>query len=118
MIGYRTLLVAMRVLSEAEVEQFSVQIKEASVDLKNKANLMESISRQIESNLTLIGATVVEDRLQDDVAETIEALDQADIKVWILTGDKMETAVSIGYSCRILTVDHTVQRCRTLVELE
>ena len=54
---------AMRVFSEAEVEKIKAQIAEANADLKNKATLMDAISNQVESNLTLIGSTVVEDRL-------------------------------------------------------
>ena len=63
--------------------------------------------------MTLIGATVVEDRLQDDVPETIQALHQADIKVWVLTGDKLETAESIGFSSRLLNEHMNVIRIRT-----
>ncbi|KAH0516117.1 Phospholipid-transporting ATPase IA [Microtus ochrogaster] len=54
------------------------------------------------SNLQLLGATAIEDKLQDQVPETIETLMKADIKIWILTGDKQETAINIGHSCRLL----------------
>ena len=54
-----------------------------------------------------LGATGIEDKLQVGVPEAIESLRQADIKVWILTGDKQETAISIGYSCKLLTNDMT-----------
>jgi len=54
-----------------------------------------------------LGATGIEDKLQDGVPEAIESLRQADIKVWILTGDKQETAISIGYSCKLLTNEMT-----------
>ena len=53
--------------------------------------------------MTLIGATAIEDKLQEGVPETIEFLRQAGIKVWVLTGDKIETAVNIGFSCNLLT---------------
>nr|CAI5828685.1 unnamed protein product [Callosobruchus analis] len=56
----------------------------------------------IERKLKLIGATAIEDKLQDGVPETIAALLEADINVWVLTGDKQETAINIGYSCRLL----------------
>ncbi|XP_016087746.1 phospholipid-transporting ATPase IA-like [Sinocyclocheilus grahami] len=55
------------------------------------------------SNLQLLGATAIEDKLQDKVPETIETLMKADIKIWILTGDKQETAINIGHSCKLLT---------------
>uniref|UniRef100_A0A672TFT5 Phospholipid-transporting ATPase n=1 Tax=Sinocyclocheilus grahami TaxID=75366 RepID=A0A672TFT5_SINGR len=54
-------------------------------------------------NLQLLGATAIEDKLQDKVPETIETLMKADIKIWILTGDKQETAINIGHSCKLLT---------------
>lgn len=60
----------------------------------------------------MLGATVLEDRLQDKVSETIAALHTADIKVWMLTGDKLETAESIGFSSKLLTPDMEITRCR------
>ena len=54
----------------------------------------------IESGLSLIGATAVEDKLQEDVAITLEPLGKAGIKVWVLTGDKKETAVNISHACK------------------
>jgi P-type E1-E2 ATPase len=56
----------------------------------------------IERNLILLGATAVEDRLQDDVPDTIADIKKGGIKVWMLTGDKAETAENIGYSCKLL----------------
>ncbi len=50
----------------------------------------------------MIGATAIEDKLQDDVANTIASFRQAGIKVWVLTGDKVETAINIGHSCKLL----------------
>jgi P-type E1-E2 ATPase len=58
----------------------------------------------------LLGATAVEDRLQDNVPETINDLQNAGIKIWMLTGDKLETAENIGYSCKLLKQDMTVWR--------
>jgi len=55
--------------------------------------------------MTLVGSTAIEDRLQEDVKETIEAFKECGIKVWVLTGDKVETAINIGYSCGLLNND-------------
>ena len=52
--------------------------------------------------MTLVGSTAIEDKLQEDVKETIEAFREAGIKVWVLTGDKVGTAINIGYSCGLL----------------
>lgn len=70
-----------------------------------------------ERNLQLLGATVLEDRLQDQVPETIHALHEADIKVWVLTGDKLETAESIGFSSKLLSSDMEIVRCRDQADI-
>ena len=69
----------------------------------NRDEELNKIYDKLERDLFIIGATVVEDRLQDEVKETIESLHEANIKVWMLTGDKFETAMSIGYSTKLLT---------------
>ena len=99
MKGYRTLLIAMRILDEAEVKEYVEEFKKADDDFENREQRLTEIADGMERNLVLLGATVVEDRLQDEVPEMIQALHQGDIKVWMLTGDKMETAESIGLSC-------------------
>lgn len=64
---------------------------------------MWKIQEEIEKNLVLVGATAIEDKLQDRVGETIDALKEAGIKVWVLTGDKVETAINIGFACKLLS---------------
>lgn len=64
---------------------------------------MAKVEDKWERGLHLIGATAIEDRLQDQVPETIEFMRNANIKVWVLTGDKVDTAKNIGYSCKLLT---------------
>jgi P-type E1-E2 ATPase len=64
---------------------------------------MDALYEEIEKDMNLIGATAIEDKLQDGVPETIANLAAANIKIWVLTGDKQETAINIGYSCRLLT---------------
>ena len=61
-----------------------------------------ALADDLEQRLNLIGATAIEDRLQEGVPETIEQLHEAGINVWVLTGDKLETAVNIGFACRLL----------------
>lgn len=63
---------------------------------------MARIADEVERDCILIGSTAIEDRLQDEVAATIKILKQAGIKIWVLTGDKIETAINIGYSCNVL----------------
>ena len=64
--------------------------------------MLDSIYSSLEQNLLLLGATAVEDRLQTGVKETIQDLRRADIKVWMLTGDKFETAENIAASCKLI----------------
>lgn len=65
----------------------------------------------IEKDMILLGATAIEDKLQDGVPDTIHTLQQANIKVWVLTGDRQETAINIGYSCKLLTEDMDLFIC-------
>lgn len=71
--------------------------------MENREELLDAIYEEIETDMTLLGATAIEDKLQDGVPETIANLAAANIKIWVLTGDKQETAINIGYSCRLLT---------------
>jgi phospholipid-transporting ATPase len=97
----------MRELSQPEFEEWQLAYENASTSVLGRGNLLRSVAANIENNIRILGATGIEDKLQDGVPETIESLRQADIKVWILTGDKQETAISIGYSCKLLTNDMT-----------
>lgn len=105
-LGLRTLVVGMRELSQSEFEEWQLAYENASTAVLGRGNLLRSVAN-IECSIHLLGATGIEDKLQDGVPEAIEALRQANIKVWILTGDKQETAISIGYSCKLLTNDMT-----------
>lgn len=105
MQGLRTLVVASRNLSDAELEQWQSMYEEASTSLTDRGAKLRETAALIECNLKLLGATGIEDKLQEGVPEAIESLRQAGIKVWVLTGDKQETAISIGLSCKLLTAD-------------
>ncbi|KAI3452964.1 hypothetical protein Pfo_009627 [Paulownia fortunei] len=101
--GLRTLILAYRELSEEEYKVFDEKFLEAknSVSADREA-LIDEVTEEIEKDLILIGATAVEDKLQQGVPECIDKLAQAGIKIWVLTGDKMETAINIGYACSLL----------------
>ena len=64
--------------------------------------MIDEAAARIENEFELIGASAIEDKLQEDVAETISFIKQAGIKIWVLTGDKIETAMNIGLSCALL----------------
>lgn len=100
--GLRTLLMAMRVLDETEKADFLREVRDAQLLKKGKEEKLDEIFDKFETGLELVGATAVEDRLQDDVPQTIASLQEAGIKIWMLTGDKLETAENIGESCKLL----------------
>lgn len=103
--GLRTLVVAARDLTIEELERWQCMYEDASTSLTDRSLKLRQTAALIECNLKLLGATAIEDKLQDGVPEAIESLRQAGIKVWVLTGDKQETAISIGVSCKLLTAD-------------
>ncbi|POW20980.1 hypothetical protein PSHT_02928 [Puccinia striiformis] len=101
--GLRTLLIASREVSEEEYLEFQQEYKQASDSIgKDREELMEKVADQFERGLEILGATALEDKLQVGVPEAIEKLHEAGIKLWILTGDKLQTAIEIGYSCNLL----------------
>jgi len=100
--GLRTLCIAYRKITEEEYNHWNEQYIEASKAMENREDKMRDVAEEIEKNLTLIGATAIEDRLQDGVPDCIDTLLEAGIKVWVLTGDKFETAVNIGYASNLL----------------
>lgn len=63
---------------------------------------MKEIFNEIETNFSLGGVSAIEDHLQEGVPETIELLLKSRIRVWVLTGDKEETALNIGRTCRLI----------------
>ncbi|XP_031296298.2 phospholipid-transporting ATPase VA isoform X1 [Camelus dromedarius] len=102
--GLRTLCIAKRVLSKEEYACWLQSHLEAESALDNREELLFQSALRLETNLHLLGATGIEDRLQDGVPETIAKLRQAGLQIWVLTGDKQETAINIAYACKLL--DH------------
>lgn len=101
--GLRTLCVAHRRLDPVLYQTWLTRYSEASASITDRDMLTALLCDEIESNLTLLGATAIEDRLQEGVPECIEIIQRAGIKIWVLTGDKLETAINIGFSCQLLT---------------
>ncbi|NXS54755.1 AT8B3 ATPase, partial [Brachypteracias leptosomus] len=101
----RTLCLASKEVSEVEYSVWSRRHHEASILLQDRAQELDKLYEEMEQDLQLLGATAIEDKLQDGVPETIQLLKLGNIKVWVLTGDKQETAMNIGYACKLLTDD-------------
>ncbi|KOS17081.1 putative phospholipid-transporting ATPase [Escovopsis weberi] len=104
--GLRTLCLAMREIPEQEFVEWQRIFEAAATTVGgNRADELDKAAEIIERDFFLLGATAIEDRLQDGVPETIHTLQQANIKVWVLTGDRQETAINIGMSCKLLSED-------------
>lgn len=104
--GLRTLCLAMREVPNAEFEEWWKIYNKAQTTVDgSRADELDKAAELIEKELYLLGATAIEDKLQDGVPETIHTLQQAGIKVWVLTGDRQETAINIGMSCKLLSED-------------
>ena len=101
--GLRTLCCAYKEIDRATYEEWFVQFDAARTSLVNREQKLDDVAELIETDLKLIGCTAIEDKLQDGVPRSIELLAQAGINIWVLTGDKMETAINIGYACSLLT---------------
>jgi magnesium-transporting ATPase (P-type) len=130
--GLRTLCLAKKEISESLFEVFRRKLHLASIALESREDKVNAVYEEIEQNLILIGATAIEDKLQDGVPATIANLSAAGIKIWVLTGDKQETAINIGYSCQLLTdemsevftiegwefdvVEKEMRKCRSTIE--
>ncbi|EIE82672.1 hypothetical protein RO3G_07377 [Rhizopus delemar RA 99-880] len=109
--GLRTLCFSMREISNEEYTTWSVIYDKAATTLVNRADELDRAAELIEKDMLLLGATAIEDKLQDGVPDTIHTLQEANIKVWVLTGDRQETAINIGYSCKLLTEDMELIVC-------
>ncbi len=101
--GLRTLVLGIRFLTETQCEKWLEQYKTAATSIKNREQLLKEAAYAIERQIHIVGATAIEDKLQVGVPRTIATLGKAGIKLWVLTGDKRETAIEIGYSTHVLT---------------
>ncbi|XP_077651608.1 phospholipid-transporting ATPase IB-like [Urocitellus parryii] len=101
--GLRTLCIAYTDLTETEYQDWLQEYKKASAISQNRIQRLEECYEIIEKEFLLLGATAIEDRLQANVPETISTLLKANIKIWVLTGDKQETAVNIAFSCKLIS---------------
>ncbi|MED6260340.1 ATPase class I type 8B member 4 [Ataeniobius toweri] len=103
--GLRTLALAYKDLSEEYYQVWKKKLHYVSTVIDNREEHLAVLYEEIEQGMKLLGATAIEDKLQEGVPETIACLTLADIKIWVLTGDKLETAMNIGYSCNMLRDD-------------
>ena len=102
--GLRTLVVGRKKLSAKQYQDFASAYKQASVSLQERDSSMASVvTEHLEHNIELLGVTGVEDKLQKDVKPSLELLRNAGIKIWMLTGDKVETARCVAVSAKLVS---------------
>ncbi|ETI48444.1 hypothetical protein L917_07193 [Phytophthora nicotianae] len=100
--GLRTLVLGRRVLTAEEYRHYNEAYVAASTALEDRETKLDACAEMIEKNMQLLGVTAIEDKLQEGVPSAIFDLAQAGIKVWVLTGDREETAINIGHACRLI----------------
>jgi len=100
--GLRTLVLAKKTLEKEAYKKWAQKYEIAKAKISGRDEAMEALQSEIEVDLKIVGVSAVEDKLQDEVGLTIAKFKEAGIKVWMLTGDKVETAINIGYSCHVL----------------
>ncbi|KAJ1768277.1 putative aminophospholipid-translocase [Coemansia sp. RSA 1813] len=119
--GLRTLVVGRKRLSKEAYKRFEAAYQRAKVTVVGRAEAIQHVvSEYLENDLELLGLTGVEDRLQDNVRATLELLGNAGIKVWMLTGDKVETATCVAVSAKLVRRDqliHVISGLRTAHEV-
>lgn len=108
MDGLRTLVYGGRIISQEEYDEWAPKFAEARNAMQNRASKKAEVASLIERRLELYGITAVEDKLQQNVPGTIQFLREAGLRIWVLTGDKSETAENIGYSSHLLSGDMRV----------
>jgi len=113
--GLRTLCIASREIPESEYQTWSVMYDQAAAQISGRGDALDKVAEIIEKEMFLLGATAIEDKLQDGVPDTIFTLQQAGIRIWVLTGDRQETAINIGLSCRLISESMNLV-CGMLVE--
>ena len=99
--GLRTLLIASKYIGEQEYEAWQKKFQIASTSI-NKEKEINKVAEELEVEFDLVGSTAIEDKLQDEVGKTIYDIKRAGVQLWVLTGDKVETAINIGHSCQLL----------------
>ncbi|KAL9104418.1 MAG: hypothetical protein Q9163_000623 [Psora crenata] len=115
--GLRTLVVGRKRLSTQQYQDFASRYKQASLSLQNRdSSMTQVVQEHLEHNLELLGVTGVEDKLQKDVKPSLELLRNAGIKIWMLTGDKVETARCVAVSAKLVARTqyiHTITQLST-----
>jgi len=116
--GLRTLYLAQKTLNRKEWEKWNEEVQQAKLAICHREEKVAAVDEMIEKDMELIGSTAIEDKLQDEVADTIQFAKAAGVKVWVLTGDKIETATNIGFSAGLLDSTMTLHSIEEIDDAE
>lgn len=108
--GLRTLVFASREISSDEYRIFHSKFSDALIRLEGRQEACDALQESLMNGIGVLGVSAIEDKLQDDVKSSIETIIEANVRVWMLTGDKMETAEQIGLTCGLLNANDVVVR--------
>ena len=106
--GLRTLVLTQKIITEEEFNKWNLEYKEALNSMENRKENISQVISKLENNMEFLCVTGVDDLLQDEVSSTIENLRNAGMKIWMLTGDKVETAICISIRARIKSKNHKI----------
>ncbi|XP_055940657.1 probable phospholipid-transporting ATPase IIB isoform X2 [Argiope bruennichi] len=112
--GLRTLVVAKKVLTDEQYADFEARLNQAKVSIHDRTAKVTAVIESLERDMELLCLTGVEDKLQDNVRPTLELLKNAGIRIWMLTGDKLETAISIAKSSRLVARNQQIHVFQTV----
>ncbi|GAB4813241.1 hypothetical protein N2152v2_000287 [Parachlorella kessleri] len=106
--GLRTLVLGTKIIHEDDYVEWDARYQEAATSFEDRDTKMNNLGNEIEQDLELVGVTAIEDKLQDGVPTAIATLLEAGVRVWMITGDKQETAINIGVSCKLVSNPETI----------
>ena len=110
--GLRTLIMGKKVLKQVEfqlwLDRHNDTIHDMNMNHLQKQDKITDLFEEIEMNLSYVGCSAIEDKLQDDVQDTIRLLKEADIKFWMLTGDKIENSIEVAKMCNLITTEKCI----------
>lgn len=112
-VGLRTLVFACRPIPASQFKRFEREYIEAAKSVDKKKRIAD-LALRMETDLILLGCSAIEDNLQDQVPESIQRFFQANIKIWMITGDKFETAENIGFCSGIIPKGAKVLRFKNV----
>lgn len=112
--GLRTLVVARKILTHEQYTDFEMRYTQAKLNMTNRQQRMNEVLATLEKDMELLCLTGVEDRLQDGVPTTLKGLQDAGIRIWMLTGDKMETAINVAKSSQLVKKMQEIYQFRSV----